>query len=391
MAGKIKNGNGLGMNKQKELQRALTHPDCRLEHDSRHNAVYTWGINVLLLIKRGSVVVVLDSLDFIRKTLINYIKSGYIFKKKKCGTVVAQDCDGNKTELVNIILANYFHLPLQALRYGRIQYADGDKLNLTLENISSSSVPCSYTVNRAIRKGYKKILISLQGEKPSYTDYSDAMWNIVHMPIWSWRRRKNDHRLKAVPNVTIRKAGLNEVSLYQIRWAVEHYGLKDDYFSVVDSLSKMRKYTTTKKLCIDHLDGNVKNNCIWNLNCLPIGENTIKGSVSKIFSPFYFFAVHTVDGYRVLCGKDNISHLYFCPKSVDFLNLLKRFHDRGVGGEEAPSDIKEGQRIGYDEDGELTAEGDRAIDYLLSADDSVFELYRGIGKPFSRTKNKISD
>lgn len=119
MAGKIKNGNGLGMNKQKELQRALTHPDCRLEHDSRHNAVYTWGINVLLLIKRGSVVVVLDSLDFIRKTLINYIKSGYIFKKKKCGTVVAQDCDGNKTELVNIILASQDERVCCGLEAGR--------------------------------------------------------------------------------------------------------------------------------------------------------------------------------------------------------------------------------------------------------------------------------
>ena len=86
---------------------------------------------------------------------------------------------------------------------------------------------------------------------------------------------------------------------YDLGFAVYHGWITDaDRY-----LTQYRAYAEDKQFfdkTIDHADGHVQNNTVWNLSVMTRGENTRKGTIiSKVKEPFSLNSVYTGDGYRV--------------------------------------------------------------------------------------------
>jgi hypothetical protein len=143
---------------------------------------------------------------------------------------------------------------------------------------------------------------------------------------------------------------------------------------------------------IDHLDGNPRNDCLWNLACMTIGRNAEKGTLTAvIFEPFFWFSINTGNGYRILCGTEVVNPLrFFCKTSADYVNLLRNFYCTRFGAECPPCEIDSGVRVGYDDVGNLTNEGERIIEYIRSAPDAVFTPYEDGGKKYAVCRKKVA-
>lgn len=359
---------------------AWDNTDAKLLYDSEYNAVYDYGINVFLLLKDDGQMVRLDARNCIRDMIVGLIKNGHIIQKRPSNRhVVACDLNGREQELARYVLAQMYNVPVfQKSRNKKpIRYKDDDCLNLTVENIDTSGVPANDTPNRLIRQSGDKAFLWLNDSLPDYTDCAEKMIPILKMPIWVWHRKAKDGRVAAMPRVTGKKTSISEAYLYQLRWAVAYYDASDDYFSLAQALCKMSKEFEKQDLCIDHLDGNPRNNCLWNLACMSRSENSVKGTLTtKIYDPFYWLSVNTENGYRVICGTELANPLrFFCPTNANYINLLCFFYTEGFGALCPPAQVDGGSRIGYDNSGTLTMAGARMIAYLQTAPAGLFQLY----------------
>lgn len=226
----------------------------------------------------------------------------------------------------------------------------------------------SITKNRIIDRYDDMVFLWLSDRLPTYTDKADIMKSILEMPTWSWHW-KADGRIGAVVNKAGQEAGISsDPYIYQLRWAAEYYGARDDLASISAALQKMRVDFQKDDANLDHLDNCYRNCCLWNLAKMTRSQNASKQSLTaQIYEPFFWFSVNIGNNYRILCGED-ISNpcKMLCSKNEDYLEILKRFcEDMGK--------LPESRRIGYDQNGNLTDMGERIIQYLLTAPDKDFE------------------
>lgn len=353
------------------------HPDCSILYDSEYNAIYNFGINVWLLLKDDGEIVRLDALNIIRNLLIRLIKSGHrITKTPSCSHVMVTDLLGNRRRLADYILAEVYNVPITQVESGKVTYWNNDPLDLTRGNVTSTTVAMPDNKNRAVFSAGDRVYVQLNSGLPHYTDCAAIMRPILEMPIWTWHT-KADGRLAACISGLGKEAGIEEPYLYQLRWAVAHYGAIDDYFSIAKALCTMKKDFRNTDSVLDHLDNNFRNCNLWNLSRMKRSENSQKKSMTaKIFAPFFWFSVHTDAGYRILCGDDidNPQQL-FCLNSREYVDVLRRFYETGIGSSVHPKEISDGERIGYDCNGNLTSIGDRMIQYLRIASDNCFTQF----------------
>lgn len=226
----------------------------------------------------------------------------------------------------------------------------------------------SITKNRIIDRYDDMVVLWLKDKLPTYTDRADIMQPILELPVWSWHW-KADGRVGAVVSKAGMEAGITgEPYIYQLRWAAEYYGARADCESIAKALRNMREDFQNGTINLDHLDNNYRNCVLWNLAKMTRSQNAMKQSLTaKIYEPFFWFSVNVGNGYRILCGDDiDKPHKLLCTKSIDYLEILQRFC-------ESIEELPEGQRIGYDANGNLTDMGEGVIQYLLTALDDDFE------------------
>lgn len=383
--------NGDQLDCRKENISFLNHwdiPDSKLIYDSTYNAIYQWGINTILLLKDDGIVAKFDARDYIVRLLINMIKNGYIIRKapKAPHITVRLGSNGRWERLASHLLQSVYSVPLDMIEKSKITYVDQDETNLCVENIVSSAVPAAHNKNRYIKRiGNDVYIWAGENNKPDITDCADIMEPIMKNPAFSWTH-KSDGRLGSVTKVDGKSLGFTDLYLHQLRWAVECYGAKDDYYSVIDAMRRMRSDFKQQNLNIDHLDSNHRNNRLWNLACMTSRQNSnLKNNLtSLIFAPFFWVSVALGrhNGYRVFCGTEEDPRLYFCETTDDYINLLRRFFSNGFDAICPPMDIEEGRRLFYEQDGQLTDEGDRIIQLLLTTENTKFVDYKSDGKNY---------
>jgi len=153
------------------------------------------------------------------------------------------------------------------------------------------------------------------------------METILELPIWSWHW-KADGRIGAVVSKAGKEAGITgEPYIYQLRWAAEYYGARDDLASIAVALRNLREDFQKNDINLDHLDNNYNNCCLWNLAAMTRSQNAQKQSLTaQIYEPFFWFSVNVGNGYRILCGDDiGNPRKMLCSKSIDYLEILQRF------------------------------------------------------------------
>lgn len=222
--------------------------------------------------------------------------------------------------------------------------------------------------NRAIDHRDDLVFLWINDRLPTYTDQADIMEPILEMPIWSWHW-KADGRLGAVVSKAGQEAGItSDPYVYQLRWAAEYYGAKNDLKSISTALKNMRADFQKGNINLDHMDNNHRNCCLWNLAAMTRSQNARKKSLTaEIFDPYFWFSVNVGNHYRILCGNDlDNPRKLLCAKNEDYLEILQRFC-------ESTGKNSNGQRIGYTQNGNLTDMGERMIRYLLTAPNEDFE------------------
>ena len=227
----------------------------------------------------------------------------------------------------------------------------------------------SITKNRIIDCHDDMVFLWLSDRLPTYTDKVKMMKPILEMLIWSWHW-KADGRIGAVVSKAGQEAGItSDPYIYQLRWAAEYYGAKDDLTSISMALRNMREDFQRDKINLVHLDNNYRNCCLWNLSAMTRSQNARKQNLTAgIYEPFFWFSVNMGNSYRIMCGDDiDNPRKMLCIKNEEYLEILKRF--REAIGEQFPG----GQRMGYEQNGSLTDMGERIIQYLLTAPDKDFE------------------
>lgn len=351
---------------------------CKTLHDNEFNTLYDMGTDLRLLLKDDGVVVKLDALNVMRQLLISLLKTGHIISKRPTQKhVFVTALNGAKSRLVAHVLAELYRVPVSSLVSKYVRYWNDDPLDLTRENLVSTSVSMARNQNRLIWISGGQVYVWLNNRLPHFTDNAAMMEPILKMPCWTWHTRA-DGRLSAIASSAGKCAGINETYLYQLRWAVAHFDATDDYFQLARALREMKEYFRSSNYVLDHLDSNYRNNNIWNLSCMTLTENTQKaGLTAKIYAPFFWFSVHIYNGYRIFYGDDMKSpSRVFCSESGTYIEILRRFYETGQGKSISPKQIPEGERIGYDKDGTLTGVGREIIRSLLTESEDLFTLYK---------------
>lgn len=159
----------------------------------------------------------------------------------------------------------------------------------------------SITKNRIIDCHDDMVFLWLSDRLPTYTDKVKIMKPILEMLIWSWHW-KADGRIGAVVSKAGQEAGItSDPYIYQLRWAAEYYGAKDDLTSISMALRNMREDFQRDKINLDHLDNNYRNCCLWNLSAMTRSQNARKQNLTAgIYEPFFWFSVNMGNSYRIM-------------------------------------------------------------------------------------------
>ena len=351
----------------------LNGPDMRLVYESPFNALYGNGARYLILCKYDGIVVKMDHIEVNKNMIIDLMRTGHRITLKSGQHMYVHPICGRSMKLAAYLLAEQYHLPLTSISAAAVKYEDGNPLNLMRYNLVCNAVPADNTINRLVRRAGDKVYIWLNNGLSHYTDGADKMDEIVRMPIMSWHSGA-DGRLAAETRIDGKSCGVPQTTLYWLRWAAEYYGAKADYFSIAKSLKTMQRDFAMGDYQLDHLDGNYRNCCLWNLEKMTISQNAQKGSLtSKIRAPFFWLSAQ-VDGKLRIAYGDDLQNPKFCVCDTpdEYITLLKSFYSNGLGDGSTPKSIEKGKRIGYHPKGWLDADGEAMIHRLLAMSENDF-------------------
>ena len=186
--------------------------------------------------------------------------------------------------------------------------------------------------NYAVSNDGKYLYITLLKDgRAYYTDYSEGIENIMKSGIFTGgTTNKKDGYLKfAYRHNNNRKY----VYFHHIVFCYHNRGLTtENYHSVLDSFSCELKDGTGKRInCVDHLQPDLSNNCIFNLSLMPFTENLRKKASERRFRDiFKIVSSYDGKGYRVQftyitrLRQQEIKTLnYYCYTSESLNNLYR--------------------------------------------------------------------
>ena len=325
-----------------------------LLHKSVKNCVYERGGE--LLITCGEQAYRMDDSQEARRFVVDAIRTGYLIQLRGGHVMLTRDGEPCR-RLAALIRSMHPALMLSAVDdHGHIRYADGDPCDLTLGNIVTVREP-------GITLDGKRILLwAGQEPMPHYTDRDPLMERVLRLPVWATHLKARDRRLTLVPGHVAGGKNIPAPYLYQLRWCVEHYGATDDLHTIYKALHEMWADMGRRGLTIDHLDGNPRNCCVWNLAPMGRALNAEKEAIQGIRAPYLWFSVFVAGRYTVLSGTDLTQpDISVYETAEDYIRALRT--------ERSLSRCKRGNspaRIGYDANGDLDAVGRKMMGRLLA-------------------------
>lgn len=189
--------------------------------------------------------------------------------------------------------------------------------------------------NYAVSNDGKYLYITLlKNGNTYYTDYSEGIDRIMKSGIFnSGNTNKKDGYLKFIYRCNNRPVN---IYFHHIVYCYHYRGLTtENYISVLDSFKNELKNSERKIInCVDHLQPDLRNNCIFNLSLMSFSENLRKEAVERRFKDI-FKIVSSHDGkyYRVqftyitkpkLRQKEIKTLKYYCC-TAESLNHLYRY------------------------------------------------------------------
>ncbi len=195
--------------------------------------------------------------------------------------------------------------------------------DLRRKNIYDTSRPIESTPSRRIWSDGSKIYIQLKKtDKPFVTDYDPALLGILQTPslctFYVHKKRKECaiHNERLFTNIKLHTF----VYLYFTRF--KNYRNPQDFLKHLDD---ERAALYNDNYSIDHFNGDIHNNCMWNLSRMTWQGNKKKfNRVSLFYLPYELYGAvdHRTGEYLVEAIHNDISNFYKCKSESELNDLL---------------------------------------------------------------------
>lgn len=274
-----------------------------------------------------------DRTDRVLKALRQRIRRrGSVGFKKDVNQFVFNGKKARSVYLSQMLYSVYNCKPLPWVRNGRVRLLDGNCCNLTSNNLVHTHEDTDNNPNRCIYQvGNYIFLLHKKSGRTYFCRNDPELFTLLcnHRFVWSYLEKKN----KLQANVVRNRRTINDLNPYfhQIVYAFEHYGARHNNF--IGKIRKMQADLEKNELTIDHLDDSQENAMFWNLSLMTKSQNSAKSNMlGRVRFPFFLFAVHFENQYRIYCGRvhDPIAgvldfSLWICVTPDDLIDFMKNF------------------------------------------------------------------
>lgn len=274
-----------------------------------------------------------DHTDRALKAVQNGIRQyGSVGFKKDVNQFVFSGKNGSSVYLSQMLYSTYNRKSLPWVRNGRVRILDGNRCNLTSNNLVHTHEDANNNPNRCIYQAGDYIFLFHKKSGRTYFCRNDPdLFKLLckHRFVWSYLKKRN----KLQANVVRKRQTIDDLNpyFYQIVYAFEHYGARHNNF--IGKIRKMQADLEKNDLTIDHLDDLQENAMFWNLSPMTRSQNSAKSNMlGQIRFPFFLFAVYFENQYRIYCGRvlEPIAgvldfNLWICATPDDLIHFLKNF------------------------------------------------------------------
>lgn len=274
-----------------------------------------------------------DRTDRALKAVQQKIKQrGSVIYNKGLNCFAFQSKKNDSIYLAQLLYSVYHYKSLSWVRNGHVRILDGNRNNLTSDNLVHTHEDADNNPTRCIYQAGDYIFLLHKKSGRTYFCKNDPeLFKLLcdHRLVWDYLKKQNRLRATVVRN----GHGINDLNpyFYQIVYAFEHYGARHNNF--IGKIRKMQADLEKKELTIDHLDGIQENGMFWNLSLMTKSQNSAKNSMlSQVRFPFFLFAVYFENQYRIYCGRvhDLIAgvldfSLWLCETPDDLIDFTKNF------------------------------------------------------------------
>lgn len=197
-------------------------------------------------------------------------------------------------KLSNYIVGLTIKRPFRSVKRLRISYKQND--NQGIHDLRVSNMICALLTSYdhpdacggfCITRRENNILITDEKRNVVYkTDYSAWLYRFIHQKRDKIRYQARDNRLCI-------KVGKDVSYLYHVVMAIHLYGEPgrcSDY-ELAPKLRRFKRNYTQKRFAVDHLDGDITNNCLSNLIILTTSQNSkkenLQSKIKNAETPFF--------------------------------------------------------------------------------------------------------
>lgn len=193
-------------------------------------------------------------------------------------------------KLANYIVGLTIKQPFRSVKRLRISYKDNH--NQDIYDLRVSNMICALLTSNdhpdacggfCITQSENNILITDEKRNVVYkTDYSAWLYRFLSVKRDQFRYQARDNRLCI-------KVGKDVEYLYHVVMAIHLYGEPGRYsdYDLSPKLRRFKRNYTRKRFTVDHLDGDITNNCLSNLAIMTTSQNAKKGHLqSRLQSKF---------------------------------------------------------------------------------------------------------
>lgn len=276
----------------------------------------------------------IDRNERVLEALIKKLETCYIDRNKNNFRLVSKD--GKFRISFRIWLWEQYH-GKKVSKHAKIDVADGDIHNLMSYNLASTRDDCPNNDVRAIYRygdgDYLHMNFKKYIDGVFILDYDPELYDVLcdRRLRWTYNTKKGIAQAEYIYYSDTTKRSMKNITISQIVIGFYYYGLRKK--NILDVLRKMRKSFNSKKLVVDHLDSDKKNNCKYNLSVMPSKLNSSKSDITfNILTPYYLFAAYDGCKYKVHCGIENEDSKYYLIENAEnLIAFLKMFYTSELG------------------------------------------------------------
>lgn len=195
--------------------------------------------------------------------------------------------------------------------------------DLRRKNIYDTSKPIEKTPFRRVWSDGSKIYIQLEKtDTPFITDYDPALLDILQTPSLCTFYIHKERKECVIYNKQFSINMKLHTFAYLFFTRFKDYGHAKSFF---EHLNDERAALSSDEYSIDHFNGDIRNNCMWNLSRMTRHSNKKKyNRVSLFYPPYEFYGAvdHRTDEYLVEAIHGDISHFYKCKGESELNDLL---------------------------------------------------------------------